>query len=477
MTEASSGQAVAKLVRLGAVATFLLGGSALMLVSTPAQAVASFARQTGLACEACHTIPPELTAFGRRFKLNAYTLTTRPPLVSDIDDHKRNTVWLIDIPGISALVQATYNHWDRAPPDSTQPSPAKAQSDSLQFPQQFSFMYAGAVSDKFGAWLQVTYLQNGGTFGIDNTELRYADHTANNDWLWGVTLNNNPSFQDVWNTGEAYGIPYFPTQTLWSAVTPIGGASLRRPIFTQFPGLSAGLGAYVWYKDSWYFELSDYKAAKSGSGAATLDSGNLNLGGGTIDNFAPYWRAGYERNWGHNSAFIGTSGMYVKFVPYEFSGQTVNPGFVNRYTDVSVDWQYQYNGEHNIFSLLGHYTHETQENDPGLVPTYFSNSTDHLSETQVTAEYFRDRHFGGLVSFRRATGTTDVAFNGGTGSPGNQFWVFELDYLPWFNVRFLLQYNAYQVVHNNQNPFFLAGSPNPKASDNNTWVLGLWMDF
>ncbi|MGO9991505.1 MAG: hypothetical protein ACLPTF_03190 [Steroidobacteraceae bacterium] len=95
----------------------------------------------------------------------------------------------------------------------------------------------------------------------------------------------------------------------------------------------------------------------------------------------------------------------------------------------------------------------------------------------LTAEYYRDRHFGGLGNFVRTTGTTDVAFNGGTRSPTNQYETFELDYLPWFNVRFILQYNVYQVVNNNQNPFFLNKWPNPKASDNNTFVLGLWMDF
>jgi hypothetical protein len=54
----------------------------------------------------------------------------------------------------------------------------------------------------------------------------------------------------------------------------------------------------------------------------------------------------------------------------------------------------------------------------------------------LTAEYYRDRHFGGLVNFVPTTGTTAVAFNGGTGSPANQYETFELDYRPWFNVRF-----------------------------------------
>ena len=149
----------------------------------------------------------------------------------------------------------------------------------------------------------------------------------------------------------------------------------------------------------------------------------------------PLIGARLQRDWGYNSVMIGTSGMYVKFVPFVVAGQTVSPGNQNRYLDLSFDWQYQYIGQHNTFTLLGHYTHENQENDPGLVPTYFANSTDHLNQLQVTGEYYYNRKYGGLVSFRRTTGTPDAPFNGGNGSPANQFEVFELDYLPWLRFR------------------------------------------
>jgi len=62
-------------------------------------------------------------------------------------------------------------------------------------------------------------------------------------------------------------------------------------------------------------------------------------------------------------------------------------------------------------------------------------------------------------------------------SQTNQYETLELDYLPWFNVRFILQYKVYQVVNNNQSPFFLNKWLNLQASDNNTFVLRLWMDF
>ena len=47
----------------------------IVLLPLNAQAVPSYARQTGMPCAGCHTTPPELTPFGRDFKINGYTLT------------------------------------------------------------------------------------------------------------------------------------------------------------------------------------------------------------------------------------------------------------------------------------------------------------------------------------------------------------------------------------------------------------------
>src|SRR5579883_3094793 len=54
----------------------LLLGLVLSLAGTrPAWALPSYARQTGQQCAACHNGFPELTPYGRLFKLNAYTFT------------------------------------------------------------------------------------------------------------------------------------------------------------------------------------------------------------------------------------------------------------------------------------------------------------------------------------------------------------------------------------------------------------------
>jgi hypothetical protein len=61
---------------LRAVRSRVFGLALCLGLTAPAWAVPSFARQTGMACEACHTVFPELTHFGRMFKANALRSTT-----------------------------------------------------------------------------------------------------------------------------------------------------------------------------------------------------------------------------------------------------------------------------------------------------------------------------------------------------------------------------------------------------------------
>src|SRR5215470_19849061 len=53
--------------------TVALGAIGDVLLVAPAQALPSFARQTGQPCGTCHTDFPALTPYGRRFKLLGYT--------------------------------------------------------------------------------------------------------------------------------------------------------------------------------------------------------------------------------------------------------------------------------------------------------------------------------------------------------------------------------------------------------------------
>src|ERR1700724_64906 len=136
----------------------------LSLAAPMAQAVPSFARQTGMACEACHTVFPELTHFGRIFKANGYTLDNLKQ-VRDIDTAKQDMLSLSSLPPLSAMIQVSETWLNSPLPDGTG-GPGHSQTATVGFPQQLSLFYAGKVALHVGAFVQLTYSNDAGTIGI-----------------------------------------------------------------------------------------------------------------------------------------------------------------------------------------------------------------------------------------------------------------------------------------------------------------------
>ena len=91
--------------------------AAAALVAAPdARAVPSFARQTGMACEACHTVYPELTHFGRVFKANGYLLTNVKQ-VRDVTGKKEELLSLAQTVPLSIMAQISYTQMKTSVPD------------------------------------------------------------------------------------------------------------------------------------------------------------------------------------------------------------------------------------------------------------------------------------------------------------------------------------------------------------------------
>ena len=70
--------------------------------------------------------------------------------------------------------------------------------------------YAGRVYGKVGAFSQLTYNGYEDKLEMDNTDIRFADQLDLFDTpiTYGVSLNNNPTVQDLWNTTPVWGFPY-----------------------------------------------------------------------------------------------------------------------------------------------------------------------------------------------------------------------------------------------------------------------------
>ncbi|MBV8146721.1 MAG: hypothetical protein JO184_17140, partial [Gammaproteobacteria bacterium] len=307
---------------------------ALLAVAPRAHAVPSFARQTGMACEACHTVYPELTHFGRVFKANGYILSNVKQ-VRDVSGKKEELLSLAQTVPLSIMAQISYTQMKTAVPDlSTAGAPGVAQNGTAGFPQQLSLFYAGKVAPNFGAFVQITYANDSGTIGIDNTDLRFAGTTLISDktpLTYGISLNNNPTVQDLWNSTPAWGYPYSGSN---AAVSPLAGTAIDG----AFAQDVAGITGYLYWNESLYAEVGGYRSAKQGQlnaltgGAGPLDGTASNV----MSGLAPYWRLAYEYNWDRHSLEAGVYGAEFRLYPGAASGTTAPlSGPLNRFKDVA----------------------------------------------------------------------------------------------------------------------------------------------
>ena len=174
----------------------------------------SFARQTGMTCAACHTVFPELTPFGREFKLNGYVLDNIKQ-VTGIDIDSSQTLSLNQIPPISLMLQISYTHTSAPLPDS---AISRRACQGRRFAlSATSELLLRRQNRRWAGGFHTADLRRRGRSSSDSTTPTFAMRiifplaapTSNDhELILGVTLNNNPTVQDVWNTTPAWGFPY-----------------------------------------------------------------------------------------------------------------------------------------------------------------------------------------------------------------------------------------------------------------------------
>jgi hypothetical protein len=457
-----------------------------LAIATPAaQAVPSFARQTGMACEACHTVYPELTHFGRVFKANGYVLDNIKQ-VRDVDPRRAQLLELAQVPPLSIMAQVSYTQVKTALPDLANVNvPGEAQNGTAGFPQQLSIFYAGKIAPHFGAFFQLTYANDAGTVNIDNTDLRFADMRIlpdDHSLIYGISLNNNPTVQDLWNSTPAFGFPYAASNAM---VSPLAGTEIDGGLAQNV----AGLSAYAFWDESVYAEVGGYRSAKQGAtnqltgAAGPLDGTSSNV----IQGVAPYWRVAYEHNWGRHSIEAGLYGLDVKLLP---GGSAAAPFPLqrpyNRFKDVAEDFQYQFISDAHIATVAATRIHESMNLAASFASQAAANASNDLTTTRVWATYYYRRRFGGTLGVFSTTGSTDPGLypgspdgitgvvTSGNGKPDTRGWIAEVNYLPWLNTKLSVQYTGYSKFNGAGSNYDGAGR---NASDNNTLYLVLWFAY
>jgi len=241
----------------------------------------------------------------------------------------------------------------------------------------------------------------------------------------GISVNNNPTVQDLWHSTPAWAYPY-----IGSPLVPGVGAA---PVISGLGGVVAGATAYTMIHDHVYLEAGAYK------GLSDRWLGNVGLypdNNVHVNGAAPYWRAAYQFTRGAKGEHyfsVGTFGMDVKMQPDASVPET------DRYTDVAFDATYQYTpeGPGNILvnaSLI----HEKQQLGATFNAGGSDNATNHLNALEIDASYaYRQTWSAGLGVFdisggRDATLHGPNPFDGSNnGSPDTRGYTAQVEYVPF----------------------------------------------
>jgi hypothetical protein len=475
----------------------LLTALLLATVSSSAQAIPAFNRQTGQNCMACHAGGqfPELTAYGRMFKLTGYTIGERAVPFS-----------AMALASVSSVANTSKS------PDSG----ADFQKNGKPILATASLFIGGKITDNIGAFTQITYdpyatQSPDGSFhghtAADNMDIRYADRfiDEHRDLIVGVSLNNNPSVTDPWNTAAAW-MQYVPVPSPTSSRFIDGSA--------PYPGYGAGgniagLNAYAFWNKTIYAEIGGYGTSR---GPFSFMSAGIANGDTTkLQGINPYWRLAYNRDWGPHSLMVGTSGMLSRV--YDDPLDTSDPATLHHFTDVGIDAQYQYLLDpHSVTAQLVYMTNRDRypaafagqsigfvdANGNPLAPTNGAD-TNHVFRAKLT--YVYRARYGGSLGLFSLTGTHDTAYltagldpgtltinpdpaaqapsvqqvdGNRTGSPATNGATLEAFWMPIQYLRIGVQYTAYGKFNGASKNYDGFGR---NASDNNSIFLYTWLAY
>ncbi len=414
----------------------------------------SYARQTGLACSACHYQFLMLTPFGRKFKLNGYTLTNLMT-INEKDSTNGGRLSLSPVSLLSGMVTAGYTRIKDDLPDT--------QNGAAALPQELSGFLAGRISSNMGMFSQFTYSGADGAFGIDNVDIRFADKTSigSTELTYGATLNNSPSVQDLWNTTPVWGYPF-----IGSDAAPGGAAGTL--IDEGLAQNVLGLGGYAMLANHVYGEVSFYRSALQGSAAPTSETG-------AIHGVAPYWRLALQQEWEHRYLMIGTFGLHGSLFPDVLSGPR------DTYSDVGADAQFETAAGSGNVVLRGSYVHEDQTLDATAAAGGADNVKNSLEVLRFNASWYPNQWLGLSGGYFDTQGTTDAGLyapgpvdGSASGSPKTDGFVGEVDLNPWENTRVGLQYIAYSNFNGGKTDY---DGSDRSASGNNTLFAFAWLAF
>lgn len=447
----------------------------LALSPPPAKAVESFARQTGQPCSTCHigAFGPQLTAYGRAFKIGGYTQNGGDGLGANIP--------------LSGLAIGSFTNTSSSVP--TGSVTRRFSPNNNVALDAVSLFLAGRIGEHSGGFVQGTYSGTSQMFLLDLVDVRpYTDSfdLGGTELRLGTTVNNTPTVTDPFNSTFAWGYPFVASHL---AATPTA-----QPILANgLAGNSIGLTAYAWYDRALYLEAGGYQSQSPYLLAHDGDSYGVGQSKGT----APYLRAAYEWNWNGKSAHVGALFLQADATPLVSPRHGDGTFGTNGFTDFAIDGGFQYfgAGDHS-FSTYGIFVHENQSLRASAAASNAANGTSvgshyTLDQIRLNASYWFQNTYGATVAWQKSWGPANPVLYGpgavsgsANAKPNSNAFILEANWVPfgkdgswgspWANLKLGAQYTIYTQFNGASKNYDGFGR---NASGNNTLYLYSWLAF
>ena len=436
----------------------LLAGAG--LVSTrPARAVPAFAQQTGQPCKSCHVggFGPELTPFGREFKLGGYTLRAHA-----------------SVP-IAAMAVTSFTHTRK----DQKPAPEHLNRNNDVTLDEAAVFGAGGIGKHLGGFAEITYEGIDRHFTWDNLDLRAVTtgKLLGGDATFGLSLNNNPTVQDAWNTLPAWGFPFTDTET---SPTPDAAPLMDDALAQNVLGLTG----YVWLGHKFYLEAGAYSSPSRGTlqwlGSDPADPGN-------IRGVVPYGRVAFQTTIAGGTFEAGGNVFKANIIPV----RDRSSGLTDHYLDWGLDssWQKTF-AKTDTLSANIRYEHERGDLRASCALGLLGDGSDpacarySLDEIRAAVRYTWHDHVGLTLSPFSITGSHNTNVFDGNGRPDSDGIMGQIDYTLWpsgnsplgprANARVGVQYTLYGKFNGRRHNFDGAGA---NAADNNVLRVFTWIAF
>ncbi|MCL4558388.1 MAG: hypothetical protein M1491_07135 [Deltaproteobacteria bacterium] len=437
-----------------------------------AQAIPSYARQTGFACDICHTVYPHLTPFGREFKMHGYVMDTAE-CVEVKGSTKMCGVDINRIPMVSARIVSMWSNQAGGDNGAVPRGVTTAGQGFMSFPSGYndtetlnligdsSIYFGGKIAPYMGTFLEFTGINDeGGNLGLGAVDFAIAapdTMVGGKSFIYGIR-----GVDDVF-TGD-------PTNSLgmWGLTSQLMGMSTHNTLYDPNRAMVEGSEIYgMWgdFSDGGIFGTvglyhpTGSQTAGSFVQAGIAGSGKLNTS--KVDEAVRL--AYFFPKYGNLYAEIGASGYFGKEGMMAPTTSTIaNPNYTDNYYNVGIDLQVQYIGDENLAELFAIYQNQ---NDSSFYGQDMYSGTDYgTSGTSVQrsgfglmADYYYERTYGVYVKYldQSSSKVRDMDVNGT---------IIGLSWYPWENVQLMIE----QALFGTYNPGLAQyGSTSLAASDFN----------